>query len=52
EVESELIAFYREDNAEKLLAPSELAQALKESEEKAERLKRKLSELGIDPDSV
>ncbi|MBE9215758.1 Uma2 family endonuclease [Plectonema cf. radiosum LEGE 06105] len=43
EIESELIAFYREDTGEKLLAPSELAQALKESEEKAERLRRKLS---------
>ncbi|WP_414619284.1 Uma2 family endonuclease [Calothrix sp. CCY 0018] len=51
-VESELIAFYREDTGEKLLAPSELAQALKESEEKAERLKDKLKELGVDPDTV
>ena len=52
EIESELIAFYREDTGEKLLAPSELAQALKQSEEKAERLKDKLKELGIDPDTV
>jgi len=52
EVESELIAFYREDNGEKLLAPSELAQALKESEEKAERLRKKLEELGVDPDMI
>ncbi|MGD1910590.1 MAG: Uma2 family endonuclease [Rivularia sp. (in: cyanobacteria)] len=52
EVELELIAFYREDNGEKLLAPSELAQALKESEEKSERLKRKLKELGVDPDTI
>ena len=52
EVESELIAFYREDTGEKLLAPSELAQALKQSEEKAERLRKKLEELGIDPDTV
>lgn len=52
EIESELIAFYREDTGEKLLAPSELAQALKESEEKAERLRKKLEELGIDPDTV
>jgi len=52
EVESELIAFYREDTGEKLLAPSELAKALKESEEKAERLRRKLEELGVDPDMV
>lgn len=42
EVELELIAFYREDTGEKLLAPSELAQALSESEEKAELLRRKL----------
>lgn len=42
EVELELIAFYREDTREKLLAPSELAQALSESEEKAELLRRKL----------
>lgn len=52
EVESELIAFYREDTAEKLLAPSELAQALKQTEEKAERLQQKLRELGIDPDTI
>ncbi|MCJ8278575.1 MAG: Uma2 family endonuclease [Rivularia sp. ALOHA_DT_140] len=52
EVESELIAFYREDTGEKLLAPSELGQALKESEEKAERLRRKLEELGVDPDTI
>lgn len=52
EVESELIAFYREDNGEKLLAPSELAQALKESEEKAQRLRKKLEELGVDPDMI
>lgn len=52
EIESELIAFYREDNGEKLLAPSELAQVLKETEEKAERLKQKLKELGVDPDTV
>ncbi|BAY82919.1 hypothetical protein NIES267_24050 [Calothrix parasitica NIES-267] len=53
EVESELIAFYREDTGEKLLAPYELAQALKESEEKAERLRKKLEELGVvDPDTV
>lgn len=52
EIESELIAFYREDTGEKLLAPSELAQVLKETEEKAERLKQKLKELGVDPDTV
>lgn len=52
EVESELIAFYREDTGEKLLAPSELSQALKESEEKAERLRKKLEELGVEPDTV
>ncbi|MEO1430070.1 MAG: Uma2 family endonuclease [Cyanobacteria bacterium J06633_8] len=52
EVELELIAFYREDTGEKLLAPSELSQALKESEEKAERLRKKLEELGVDPDTV
>jgi len=52
EVESELIAFYREDTGEKLLAPSELAQALSDGEEKAERLKRKLEELGVDPNTV
>ncbi len=52
EIESELIAFYREDTGEKLLAPSELAQALKQSEEKAERLRRKLKELGVDPDII
>ena len=52
EVESELIAFYREDTGEKLLAPSELSQALRESEEKAKRLRKKLEELGVDPDTV
>ncbi|MEM7555668.1 MAG: Uma2 family endonuclease [Cyanobacteria bacterium P01_A01_bin.84] len=52
EVESELIAFYRKDTEEKLLTPSELAQALKQTEEKADRLKQKLKELGVDPDTV
>ena len=51
-VESELIAFYKEATGEKFLAPSELAQALKDSEEKAERLRKKLEELGVDPDTV
>jgi Uma2 family endonuclease len=52
EVEEALIAFYREDTKEKLLAPGELAQALKQAEEQKERLKEKLRELGVDPDTI
>jgi Uma2 family endonuclease len=52
EVEEALIAFYREDTGEKLLAPGELAQALKQAEEQKERLKDKLRELGVDPDTI
>ena len=46
EVESELIAFHREDTGEKLLAPSELAQALKQSEEKSRTVEKEVKGIG------
>lgn len=56
-VEEQLIAFYREDTGEKLLFPAELAQALKQEQQRAnqaeqqvEQLKARLQELGINPD--
>lgn len=56
EVDGELIAFYREDTGEKLLAPGELAQALQQSQERAkqsqlqvEKLKEQLKALGVEP---
>lgn len=65
QVEGELIAFYRENTGEKLLIPSELAQALREeqqrveqerqraeqAEQQVEQLKARLRELGVDPDA-
>jgi Uma2 family endonuclease len=58
QVEGQLIAFYRQDTGEKLLIPGELAQALRQAEERAqqaqsqvEQLKAKLRELGVDPDA-
>lgn len=57
QVEEQLIAFYREDTGEKLLFPAELAQALKQEQQRAnqaeqqvEQLKAQLRELGINPD--
>ncbi len=59
EIEGQLIAFYREDTGEKLLAPQELVQALQHAEERAqqaelllEKLKAQLKALGVDPDTV
>ncbi|AFZ26655.1 hypothetical protein Cylst_4582 [Cylindrospermum stagnale PCC 7417] len=50
EVDGELIAFYREDTGEKLLAPGELAQALQQSELQVEKLKEQLKALGVEPE--
>jgi F0F1-type ATP synthase membrane subunit b/b' len=36
QVEGELIGFYREDTGEKLLMPAELAQALREEQQRAD----------------
>ncbi|AFY42390.1 Uma2 family endonuclease [Nostoc sp. PCC 7107] len=66
QVEGELIGFYREDTGEKLLNPTELAQALRETqqrvdaenlarqqaEQQVEQLKQRLRELGIDPEQI
>lgn len=66
EVDAALIAFYREDTGEKLLIPSELAQALrqesvakqeaearaKQAEQQVEQLKAELRALGVDPDAI
>ncbi len=66
QVEGELLAFYREDNGEKLLTPEELAEtneALTASNEtlteaklaaetEADRLREKLRSLGVDPDEL
>ncbi|MBD2299429.1 Uma2 family endonuclease [Nostoc sp. FACHB-190] len=66
QVEGELISFYREDTGEKLLNPTEQAQALREAqqridaealarqqaEQQVEQLKQRLRELGIDPEQV
>jgi Uma2 family endonuclease len=58
QVEGELVAFYREDNGQKLLTPDELADsnaALSQSKALAEaetdRLREKLRALGLDPDA-
>lgn len=64
QVEGELIAFYREDTGEKLLNPTEQAQALREAQQRAEtealarqqaeqqveQLKERLRSLGVDPE--
>jgi Uma2 family endonuclease len=57
EVEDQLIGFYRQDTGEKLLMPTELAEALRQTEMKleaerqpAERLAAQLRELGVDPE--
>ncbi|MBD2504944.1 Uma2 family endonuclease [Anabaena azotica] len=64
QVEGELIAFYREDTGEKLLNPTEQAQALREAqqrvdaealarqqaEQQVEQLKERLRSLGVDPE--
>lgn len=59
QVEGQLIAFYREDNGQKLLIPDELAAALREAETRAnraeaevERLKAQLRSIGVDPEQV
>lgn len=66
QVEGELIGFYREDTGEKLLNPTEQAQALREAkqridaealarqqaEQQVEQLKQRLRDLGIDPEQV
>lgn len=56
-VEDQLIGFYRQDTGEKLLMPTELAQALRQTEaeleaerQRAERLAARLRELGVDPE--
>jgi len=66
QVEGQLIGFYREDTGEKLLNPTEQAQALREAqqqldaealarqqaEQQVEQLKQRLRELGIDPEQI
>ncbi len=59
EAEGQLISFYRDGTGEKLLIPGELATALKQKstalemeQQKTEKLKAKLQELGVDPDEV
>jgi Uma2 family endonuclease len=52
QVEGELLAFYREDNGQKLLNPDELAEAREVAEAEADRLREKLRSLGIDPDDL
>ncbi len=59
QVEDQLIGFYREDTGEKLLVPEELKAALdkettarQQAESQIERLKEKLRELGVDPDTI
>ena len=59
EIDGHFIAFYREDTGEKLLIPSELAQALRAetqarqaAEEQVEQLKERLRSLGINPDET
>jgi hypothetical protein len=51
-VEEQLIGFYREDTGEKLLIPSELAQALEQERQRTEKLATKLRELGVDPEQI
>lgn len=59
EIDGYLIAFYREDTGEKLLIPSELAQALRaetqarqNAEEQVKQLKERLRSLGVNPDEI
>lgn len=59
QVDGELIAFYREDTGEKLLAPGELSEALKQenlarqqAELQVERLKEQLKALGVEPEII
>ena len=66
EIDGHFIAFYREDTGEKLLIPSELAQALRaetqarqaaeeqvrQAEQQVEQLKERLRSLGINPDET
>ena len=59
EIDGHFIAFYREDTGEKLLIPSELAQALRaetqarqDAEEQVEQLKERLRSLGVNPDEI
>ncbi|QLE56601.1 Uma2 family endonuclease [Nostoc sp. TCL26-01] len=66
QVEGDLIGFYREDTGEKLLNPTEQAQALREAqqridveaqareqaEQQVEQLKQRLRSLGVDPEQV
>lgn len=59
EIDGHFIAFYREDTGEKLLIPSELAQALRaetqarqNAEEQVEQLKERLRSLGVNPDEI
>ena len=58
-IDGHFIAFYREDTGEKLLIPSELAQALRaetqarqNAEEQVEQLKERLRSLGVNPDEI
>ncbi|MEJ1933464.1 Uma2 family endonuclease [Nostoc sp. NIES-2111] len=50
QAEGELIAFYQEDTGEKLLNPTEQAQALREAQQQVEQLKQRLRSLGVDPE--
>ncbi|WP_017323902.1 Uma2 family endonuclease [Synechococcus sp. PCC 7336] len=57
QIEGQLIGFYREDTGEKLLIPSELAQALQQERQRAEQaeaqveqLKEQLRSLGVNPE--
>jgi hypothetical protein len=52
QVEGELIGFYREDTGEKLLNPTEQAQALREAQQQVDMLKQRLRSLGIDPEQI
>ncbi|AKG21721.1 Uma2 family endonuclease [Calothrix sp. 336/3] len=66
EIDENLIAFYREDTGEKLLAPGELKAALEEvkiraeqaesraeqAEQQAEKLREQLRALGVNPDTI
>ncbi|MEB3212861.1 MAG: Uma2 family endonuclease [Leptolyngbyaceae bacterium] len=52
EADGQLISFYRDDSGEKLLIPTELASALAQERQRADRLEAKLRELGIDPNEL
>jgi hypothetical protein len=52
QVEGELIGFYREDTGEKLLNPTEQAQALREAQQQVDMLQQRLRSLGIDPEQI